>query len=613
MSQYFRKWMLLFGLVCTFVFSAFFTVQASDLDDIYDLEPIHYYSIDQKDESKELSTFYYDKDADKNEFYMIVEEYAYDRATSADESRLSTINPYGIEDKFAWGSRCNKEDYQDYVTVTKVRTVNDDSDAVSYTVYKIVIKESFENIIAARATLTMDMLFLYEDIEADENQPKDYEKNILLVNRSTEMLLRKADYDSGTYDKPYPDPSRSDYENTPKFVVGYHKVELSLGSLINLGLTQNSDDYENTEVISDFDALSLLDERGMLVENGVAKVEQRSDVFELFLPEAGNYTLCYEKDEITYKVYITAVLQELGFYEPVNGAFVAKGSNSFAYRSPERDSSKGQDYVIYFYARECEKHYWSDELSDFQVIVLDEKGDSLLEQVKVELIEKNMKWESNKDVYTSALLKLTIPSTLKGKVRLSGVAGVTDGLSSIMHGDLGYSIMLDLIDLAPTKGVPKDDPKDVDDKNKDPNEQKPAGASQKTDESQAQPEKASLKVGDKITVKDITYKVKKTTKDVVQVEVTGTKKKDQKSIAIPATVTYKDTKCKVTGIGSYAFKSNSKCKKIALSAGITKIGKKAFSGISPNATVVVPKKSYKQYQAMIKKSGIKKTIKIKKK
>lgn len=461
MKQQFKKikcWLVVASLACSTMLSSMGpTAKAAVPEDVYDLEPVHYYSVDEKDATKELDTFYYDKDADKNEFYMMVDEYAYDRATISDESRMASINPFEIEGNFAWGSRCDKEDYEEYVTTTKIRTVEGDTENPTYTVYKIEVKDSFESILAGRTNLTMDMFYRYEDLDEDEDFQKDYEKKIVLINRSTEMLLRKANYDSGTLLEPYPDSIHSVYENVSTFDVGYHNVELSIGSLINLGLKIDEEGYEKTTLVTDFGKLTLLDEKDQVVQNGITRVDKRNDICQLFLPEPGDYILCYEADDLKYEVYITATLQALGFYEPINGQFEPTGASSFAYRRAERDSRLGQDYVVYLYAREMPKYYWSNKYSEFRVSAFNTRSESLNDQMKYELVDMKFRWSNNKEVFTEALMKVTIPSTVKGKINLHGIAGVTDGLSSTADFDLGQDRLLEVYDLATMDGEQQDE------------------------------------------------------------------------------------------------------------------------------------------------------------
>jgi hypothetical protein len=113
---------------------------------------------------------------------------------------------------------------------------------------------------------------------------------------------------------------------------------------------------------------------------------------------------------------------------------------------------------------------------------------------------------------------------------------------------------------------------------------------------------------------------------------------DAKSVSIPATVKVNGTSYKVTKIAANAFKNNKKITKIIIGKNITKIGKNAFSGDSNLKTVIIKstsissigKNAFKnvkktatirisgtasqraKLKKLIQKSGIAKTVKIKK-
>lgn len=79
----------------------------------------------------------------------------------------------------------------------------------------------------------------------------------------------------------------------------------------------------------------------------------------------------------------------------------------------------------------------------------------------------------------------------------------------------------------------------------------------------------------KFTSKGLIYKIIKTDTSN-EIVCTGLKDKDCKSIKIPGTVIYKNSKYKVTAIEDGAFKGCKKLKKAVIGKNITKIGKKAF-------------------------------------
>lgn len=121
--------------------------------------------------------------------------------------------------------------------------------------------------------------------------------------------------------------------------------------------------------------------------------------------------------------------------------------------------------------------------------------------------------------------------------------------------------------------------------------------------------------------------------------VTYVKPLSQKAdVTIPATVTIRGTKFKVTAIAKNAFKGSKKLKKVTIGKNIAKIGEKAFynckklkditikttkltnknvgknafKGISSTAQIKVPKSKYKNYKSMLKKKGVSAKAKIKK-
>ena len=125
--------------------------------------------------------------------------------------------------------------------------------------------------------------------------------------------------------------------------------------------------------------------------------------------------------------------------------------------------------------------------------------------------------------------------------------------------------------------------------------------------------------------KKLTYKVTACSKKVKTVTVIGSKKQ-LKSITIPATVTYRKMKFKVTEISKNAFKKQKKLTKVTIGNNVTKIGANAFYGdkklskvtikgknlkkigknafkkIKKSATFKVPKGKAKAYKNMLKKA-----------
>ncbi len=96
---------------------------------------------------------------------------------------------------------------------------------------------------------------------------------------------------------------------------------------------------------------------------------------------------------------------------------------------------------------------------------------------------------------------------------------------------------------------------------------------------------AKLKSGDKFAKGNLNYLVTQK-KSVLEVTVTGVKK-DKNTITIPATVTYKGQKMKVTQISASAFTNQKKLKKVTIGKNITSIGKKAFYNNKNLKTVVI--------------------------
>lgn len=145
------------------------------------------------------------------------------------------------------------------------------------------------------------------------------------------------------------------------------------------------------------------------------------------------------------------------------------------------------------------------------------------------------------------------------------------------------------------------------------------------------------KKGKKFTVGSLKYKVTKVSAKAIEVSVVGVKSKKLTKANIGATVTYKGFRCKITSIGSNAFKNCKRLKKVTIGANVKSIGAKAFygdkklatvtikskvlkkisksaiSGISKKAKIKVPRTKVKSYKKLFKKStGYKKTMKISK-
>lgn len=168
---------------------------------------------------------------------------------------------------------------------------------------------------------------------------------------------------------------------------------------------------------------------------------------------------------------------------------------------------------------------------------------------------------------------------------------------------------------------------------KDDDTKKPDGSTKKptnggTDGNTQTPSKDSMQsyVRKTFTIgKKLTYKVTACSKKVKTVTVIGSKKQ-LKSITIPATVTYRKMKFKVTEISKNAFKKQKKLTKVTIGKNVTniganafygdkklskvtikgknlkKIGKNAFKKIKKSATFKVPKGKAKAYKNMLKKA-----------
>lgn len=135
--------------------------------------------------------------------------------------------------------------------------------------------------------------------------------------------------------------------------------------------------------------------------------------------------------------------------------------------------------------------------------------------------------------------------------------------------------------------------------------------------------------------KGATYKV--TGAKVKNPTVTYVKpKKNVKKVSIPATITVKGVKYKVTAVSKDAFKNNKKVTQVTIDKNVNNIGKNAFygcknlkkviikttkltkktvgknafKGIHKKATIKVPKKKLDVYKKLLKNAGISKSVKV---
>ena len=152
--------------------------------------------------------------------------------------------------------------------------------------------------------------------------------------------------------------------------------------------------------------------------------------------------------------------------------------------------------------------------------------------------------------------------------------------------------------------------------------------------------KSDLKVGDKVkdAKKKSYYVVDRVKGDAIEVRYAAPIAKAKiKSVTISATVVLENgQKAKVTAIDKNAFSGCKKLKKVVIGANVTTIkanafkkckklktiivktkklknlDKAAWKGISSKAVIKVPAKQYKEYKKVFRKSGLKKSVKIKK-
>lgn len=128
------------------------------------------------------------------------------------------------------------------------------------------------------------------------------------------------------------------------------------------------------------------------------------------------------------------------------------------------------------------------------------------------------------------------------------------------------------------------------------------------------------------TLKNVKYKITKSTAAAMQAAVTGTSKKNIAALNVPATVKYNGMTFKVTSVGKNAFKNKKKLKSVtigknvkSIGAGafsgdarlakvkfsgtaIKSIGKNAFKGIKKNAVFSVKKSKKAYYKKLLKKA-----------
>ncbi len=149
------------------------------------------------------------------------------------------------------------------------------------------------------------------------------------------------------------------------------------------------------------------------------------------------------------------------------------------------------------------------------------------------------------------------------------------------------------------------------------------------------PAPSYLKKGKTFTVGKYKYKVTASDTKSASVMLTGYKNKKAKKAQKPRTLTvsktvkYQKLSYQITSIKASAFKGCKKIKKIVLSnqstigskafngcksvksvtikgSKLKKVGKKAFKGLNKKAKIYVPKKYFKKYKKLLKKSGCKK-------
>jgi len=147
--------------------------------------------------------------------------------------------------------------------------------------------------------------------------------------------------------------------------------------------------------------------------------------------------------------------------------------------------------------------------------------------------------------------------------------------------------------------------------------------------------KPVVKVGKKVTVGNLKYKVTSVKAKSRTVTVTGMKNKKKIYVKIPATININKVSYKVTAVANNAFKGNKKLKTVVIGKNVKTIGKYTFKncknlkkitvntkvlkkvgtgslkGINKKAVVKVPAKKRKAYKKLFNKKGQAKTVIIK--
>ncbi len=149
----------------------------------------------------------------------------------------------------------------------------------------------------------------------------------------------------------------------------------------------------------------------------------------------------------------------------------------------------------------------------------------------------------------------------------------------------------------------------------------------------AEPKKVSL-AGTKFLYKKSWYQITKDTDDVYTVTYLKPQKKTQKSVKIPASVSYNGVSYKVTEIAKKAFAQNKNLRSVTIgkyvetigasaflgdgklktikveSKVLKKVGKKALKGVSASCKIKVPKSQRKAYAKKFKKKGQKSSVRV---
>lgn len=151
-----------------------------------------------------------------------------------------------------------------------------------------------------------------------------------------------------------------------------------------------------------------------------------------------------------------------------------------------------------------------------------------------------------------------------------------------------------------------------------------------------EPEKKMPKIGTEITVDKAVYIITAVGETEGTVTYKKPLKKTYSKVTIPSTVELEGYTCKVTEISDKAFYKNSKLNTVEIGSNVKSIGKKAFmnakklktikikstqlkkagknafKGIHGKAKISVPSKKYKNYKKLLKKAGVKSTVRFKK-